>query len=94
MLVNRGRDILERRVAADDRRTRELRASLRALSPLATLSRGYAIAHLRDGVIVRDATQAPAGADVLVTVAQGSFAARSEGPVEESPAAATQDGDN
>ncbi len=94
MLVNRGRDILDRRVAADDRRTRELRASLRALSPLATLSRGYAIAHLRDGVIVRDATQAPAGADVLVTVAQGSFAARSEGPVEESPAAATQDGDN
>ncbi len=86
MLVNRGRDILDRLVAGHDRRTTELRASLRALSPLATLSRGYAIAHLGGGVIVRDASQAPAGAEVVVTVARGSFAARSEGEVAESDA--------
>ncbi len=55
----------------------------------ATLSRGYAIAHLDGGVIVRDAAQAPAGASVTVTVAEGSFAARSEGPVAEDVGAAS-----
>ncbi|MFJ6651972.1 exodeoxyribonuclease VII large subunit [Microbacterium sp. NPDC091313] len=84
MLVNRGRDILDRLVAAHDRRTSELRASVRALSPLATLSRGYAIAHLTGGVIVRDAAQAPAGADLVVTVARGSLSARSMGEIDES----------
>jgi exodeoxyribonuclease VII large subunit len=88
VLVNRGRDILDRLVAAHDRRTGELRASVRALSPLATLQRGYAIAHIADGVIVRDATQAPAGTDVVVTVARGSLLTRSEGEVAESADAA------
>ena len=54
-------------------------AALRALSPLATLARGYAIAHLDGGVIVRDASQAPAGTALTVTVARGAIAARSEG---------------
>ena len=57
---------------------------LRALSPQATLDRGYAIAHLDGGVIVRDAAQAEPGAKVVVTVARGSFAARSDGEVAES----------
>jgi exodeoxyribonuclease VII large subunit len=92
MLVNRGRDILDRLVSAQERRALELRASLRALSPLATLTRGYAIAHTSGGVIVRDAEQAPAGTGVVVTVARGSFAARSEGEVAESPETATTDG--
>jgi exodeoxyribonuclease VII large subunit len=89
MLVNRGRDILDRLVAAHDRRTSELRASVRALSPLATLSRGYAIAHLDGGTIVRDAAQAPAGADLVVTVARGSLRARSVGEVPESASGTT-----
>ena len=46
------------------RRAAELRAALRALSPASTLARGYAIAHLADGVIVRDAAQAPPGTAV------------------------------
>ncbi|MGP3536239.1 exodeoxyribonuclease VII large subunit [Microbacterium sp. RD1] len=94
VLVNRGRDIVDRRVADSDRRTRELRASLRALSPLATLTRGYAIAHLANGVIVREASQAPAGAGLLVTLAEGTIAARSEGEVAEPPAASTSGGPN
>ncbi|MDF2492035.1 MAG: xseA, partial [Microbacterium sp.] len=61
----------------------ELRASLRALSPGATLARGYAIAHVPGGVIVRDAAQAPDGTEVVVTVGRGSFAARSAGEVPE-----------
>lgn len=83
LLVSRGRDSLRRGTDAAERRTNELRASLRALSPGATLARGYAIAHLPGGVIVRDAAQAPAGAALVVTVGEGSFAARSDGPVAE-----------
>ena len=87
LLVSRGRDSIRRSMDAAGRRTDELRASLRALSPGATLARGYAIAHLPGGVIVRDAAQAPAGAQVVVTVGEGSFAARSEGAVAESDGA-------
>ncbi|GAA1650005.1 exodeoxyribonuclease VII large subunit [Microbacterium flavum] len=82
-LTARGCDVVTRRVHEGERRLAQLQASLRALSPGATLSRGYAIAHTTGGVIVRDAAQAPAGAAVVVTVAEGSFAARSEGPVAE-----------
>jgi exodeoxyribonuclease VII large subunit len=83
-LTARGRDVVTRRVHDGERATAQLRASLRALSPGATLARGYAIAHTDGGVIVREAAQAPAGTTVVVTVAEGSFAARSEGAIEES----------
>ena len=85
-LTARGRDLLTRRIHEGDRVIASLRASLRALSPGATLDRGYAIAHTDGGVIVRDAAQAPAGTPVVVTVAQGSFATRSEGPLAEDDA--------
>jgi exodeoxyribonuclease VII large subunit len=83
MLVARGRELVDRSVESGGRRTMELRASLRALSPVATLARGYAIAHMGDGVIVRDAAQAPSGTALTVTVARGSLAARSEGEIAE-----------
>lgn len=86
LLVARGREVIDRRLADQTRRAGELRAALRALSPASTLARGYAIAHLSDGVIVRDAAQAPAGAEVVVTVGRGSFAARSQGEVAEDSA--------
>ena len=89
--MGRGRDVVDRRLESQSRRSAELRAALRTLSPASTLARGYAIAHLTDGVIVRDAAQAPAGSAVLVTVGRGSFAARSDGEVPESPR--TPDGD-
>lgn len=83
LLAGRGRDTLDRRLTHGARTTAELRASLRALSPGATLARGYAIAHLPGGIIVRDAAQAPDGAEVIVTVGRGSFAARSSGEIPE-----------
>ena len=83
LLTARGRERVDRDVEAATRGTAELRATLRALSPASTLARGYAIAHLSDGVIVRDAAQAPTGAGVVVTVGRGSFAARSEGTIAE-----------
>ncbi|MEV4688848.1 exodeoxyribonuclease VII large subunit [Microbacterium sp. LWH3-1.2] len=85
LLVARGRDRIDRSLRVQDQRTAELRATLRALSPASTLARGYAIAHLADGVIVRDAAQAPASTSVVVTVGRGSFAARSDGEITEGP---------
>lgn len=88
-LQSRGRDIVRRRMDAAATATAELRAALRALSPGATLARGYAIAHVGEGVIVRDASQAPAGTDVVVTVARGSFLAHSDGELAADPGTAT-----
>ncbi|MEN2740082.1 exodeoxyribonuclease VII large subunit [Microbacterium sp. X-17] len=85
-LLTRARGELDRRWEGAHQQTRQLRASLRALSPAATLDRGYAIALAASGAIVRDAEQAPAGTAVTVTVARGSFAARSEGELLESAA--------
>ncbi|GLJ79411.1 exodeoxyribonuclease VII large subunit [Microbacterium imperiale] len=83
LLTARGRDVVTRRVDTASHEVARLRASLRALSPGATLDRGYAIAHLDGGVIVRDAAQAAAGARVVVTVARGSFGAHSDGEIAE-----------
>ncbi|GGH38487.1 exodeoxyribonuclease VII large subunit [Microbacterium album] len=82
-LVTRGRELVARRIEQGALRTAELRASLRALSPAATLARGYAIAHTDGGVIVRDAAQAPAGTRLVVTLERGSVAATSTGEVAE-----------
>lgn len=84
LLVAKGRDVIDRRIESESRHTAELRAAVRTLSPASTLARGYAIAHLADGVIVRDASQATPGTSVAVTVGRGSFAARSEGEIPES----------
>lgn len=84
VLLSRGRESIDRSLSAQARRMAELRATLRALSPAATLARGYAITHLDGGVIVRDAAQAPAGTRLLVTLGRGSLAARSEGEIAES----------
>ncbi|WP_292831810.1 exodeoxyribonuclease VII large subunit [Microbacterium sp.] len=84
-LRSRGRDLVGRSLESADRQATQLRASLRALSPGATLGRGYAIARTGEGVIVRSATQAPTGSTLVVTVARGSFAALSEGELAEVP---------
>lgn len=88
MLSSRGRDHVDRQLAAQRQRTAELRAALRALSPASTLARGYAIAQLADGAIIRDATAAPQGAPVTIAVESGQFAAISDGPLDGGPAPA------
>ncbi|MGQ0384900.1 MAG: exodeoxyribonuclease VII large subunit [Gammaproteobacteria bacterium] len=50
---------------------------LHAVSPLATLARGYAIATLpADGTVVTDARQAPAGTELALRLARGRLRAR------------------
>ncbi|MGO1854653.1 MAG: exodeoxyribonuclease VII large subunit [Microbacterium sp.] len=83
LLLSRGRDTVGRQLDAAGRQTSELRASLRALSPAATLARGYAIAHRDGGVILRDAADAPAGTALTITLNHGSVGARSDGEIAE-----------
>lgn len=54
----------------------QLTARLRALSPAATLERGYAIVMTDDGAIVRDPAQVSADAALDIRVAGGRFGAR------------------
>ena len=52
--------------------------SLDALSPLAVLERGYAIAQHGDGRLLRDAQTVEVGDAVRVRLAKGTFGARVE----------------
>lgn len=53
-------------------------ASLDALSPLAVLQRGYAIAQNEDGKLLRDAESVAVGNSIQVRLAKGSLSARVE----------------
>jgi exodeoxyribonuclease VII large subunit len=66
------------------RRAREhllpLAGTLHAVSPLATLDRGYAIVSGAGGEILRDAAAAPAGSMIEARLARGRLRARVEPP--------------
>lgn len=79
--VARGAELVERTIDRQTHRVAELRGHLRALSPQATLDRGYAIVQGADGHVVRGPAGAPDGAEVTVTLAEGAFAAVSRGAV-------------
>jgi exodeoxyribonuclease VII large subunit len=68
------------RVRANVHRARDqidhLRAQVRALSPLATLERGYAVVQHADGRIVMDRSDVDPGELLRVRVARGDFAVR------------------
>lgn len=66
---------MRRRIDGNSRRLAESARALSALSPLAVLGRGYALAKSEDGVVVRDATRLSPGDDVTVVVRNGSFVA-------------------
>lgn len=71
----------EARAGLETRRRRLAAAAgrLESLSPLAVLSRGYAMVRReRDGAIVRRAREAPAGERLRIRVAEGEIRARSE----------------
>jgi exodeoxyribonuclease VII large subunit len=52
-------------------RCRQARARVGALSPAATLERGYAIVQTADGDVVRDATDVQAGDALTLRLAKG-----------------------
>ncbi|WP_228379197.1 exodeoxyribonuclease VII large subunit [Demequina rhizosphaerae] len=59
--------------------TRELTASLRALSPLSTLERGFAVVRDASGTVVRDAADVHAGDVLRVRLARGEVEAVARG---------------
>ncbi|WP_022894228.1 exodeoxyribonuclease VII large subunit [Agromyces subbeticus] len=79
--VARGAELVERSIDRQTHRVAELRGHLRALSPQATLDRGYAIVQGADGHVVRGPAGAPEGAELTVTLAEGALAAVSRGAV-------------
>lgn len=66
---------MDQRITSQDRELAQLRARARALSPLATLDRGYAVAVGPDGQLIHAADQLTIGDSVRVRVATGHFAA-------------------
>lgn len=73
--VARGVELVERGVERERARVAELRGHLRALSPQATLDRGYAIVQDSAGHVVTTPVEAAAGSLLRVTVSGGAFAA-------------------
>lgn len=77
--VARGTELMERCIERQSARVGELRGHLRALSPQATLDRGYAIVQRdHDGVLTRP-DQAPEGTPLRITLAEGRLGAVSTG---------------
>jgi exodeoxyribonuclease VII large subunit len=77
-LLDRGHRALAVRADRERASLTALRDGLRTLSPAATLERGYAIARLGDGTVVRDPSQAPGGTGLTVSVARGTLQTRVE----------------
>ena len=73
--VQRSTELVERMLERSHTRVGELRSQLRALSPQRTLDRGYAIAQLPDGSVLRSAAAAAVGTPLLLTLADGKTSA-------------------
>ncbi len=78
-LLDRGHRSLAARLERQRTSVAGLADAVRALSPAATLERGYAVARLADGTIVRDPTQTRVGEPLKVVVARGTVSTRVEG---------------
>ncbi len=70
--VSRAGELISQVMERSRTRIAELRAQLRALSPQGTLDRGYAIAQLSNGAVLRTSDDAPEGTAVLITLARGT----------------------
>ncbi len=74
-LISRARQAVSAAVHRDADRIAHLKAQVRALSPQNTLDRGYAVAQLPDGHVLRNAADAPAGTRLRLRLAVGEVAA-------------------
>jgi exodeoxyribonuclease VII large subunit len=78
-LRDRGGRCLDHRLRGASGELAQTVARLRALSPAATLHRGYAIVQRPDGHVLRAATDASAGDPLRVRLAEGELAVRVTG---------------
>jgi exodeoxyribonuclease VII large subunit len=70
--VGRGGELVELLIERSAAKVADLTSQLRALSPQGTLNRGYAIAQLPDGSVLRREADAPGGTRLLLTLADGA----------------------
>ena len=77
-LLDRGGRTLDDRMLRRRMQLDSLSDGMRALSPTATLERGYAVARTADGRILRDPAEVSAGDPLRVTVARGTVETRVE----------------
>lgn len=78
VFVARGHEAASRGIEREHTRLAQLRAQLRALSPQATLERGYGIAQRADGRVLRGPGDAPAGTAFRLVLAEGELSATSD----------------
>jgi len=76
--ADRGTQLLERRVESAQAAIAQLSGQLRALSPVRTLERGYAIAFRGDGSILRSTSEVASGDALGVMLGDGEIAVRAE----------------
>jgi exodeoxyribonuclease VII large subunit len=74
-LRNRLTQRVTHRIDAELATVTHLRAQIRALSPAATLERGYAIVQSAKGVIIRDQAQVAVDQEIQIRVSVGEFSA-------------------
>ena len=73
--IGRSEELIGRLLEKSRSGVLDLRSQLRALSPQRTLDRGYAIAQLPGGAVLRSSADAHPGALLLLTLADGSTSA-------------------
>jgi exodeoxyribonuclease VII large subunit len=73
-LLERSRRTLDHRLARAASELEHTLARVVALSPAATLQRGYAVLQREDGAVVRDPAQVTSGERLRARVAEGGFA--------------------
>jgi len=73
--VGRSAELIERLIERSQTSVLDLRSQLRALSPQRTLDRGYAIAQLPGGAVLRSSADAVPGTPLLLTLADGAASA-------------------
>jgi exodeoxyribonuclease VII large subunit len=69
--VQRSTELVDLLIDRSERAVNELRGQLRALSPQGTLDRGYSIAQLPGGAVLRRWSEAPVGTPLLLTLSDG-----------------------
>ncbi len=80
--IGRSAELIERQLERSHSTVLDLRSQLRALSPQRTLDRGYAIAQLPGGAVLRSSVDAVPGTPLLLTLADGSASATVTRPPE------------
>ncbi|MGA5191986.1 exodeoxyribonuclease VII large subunit [Streptomyces exfoliatus] len=78
-LLARSRRVLGHLLDRADSELSHTRARVRALSPAATLERGYAVLQRTDGAVVRSPEEVAEGEELRARVAEGEFAVRRVG---------------